>query len=189
MFFRKLSDWQHLLELLPHQPDSYFCDKSAYGSCIAGRSIELAPSFFAAEPVCRRFFQAHADISGRADFVKFYDFLTSKENTALLPQCGPLISMLFAGDLCMAGLLNMPSPAEMATIVTRVGKGALKGLYHCKLTFQEASTSAKEQAFVRSYDFMDAALSDAEKSEIVWNTLTHEHILCKIRRLAKKRAS
>ena len=186
-FFRSVDDWNALLHSLSGMPDRYFCDKGAYGTTISGRSVGLAPAFFEAEIVCRDLLRKNAGADGKVDFKIFYRIITSKNLSRTFPQCGPLILLLFSGDLCMAGKLREPSVEDMAELAVALNSGAVTGLSFCGLISASSSAADKRDAFIRAYRFIDANLVDAEKREIVWNPITFEHILCKIQRVARLR--
>ncbi|KAL6301048.1 hypothetical protein BKA93DRAFT_739411 [Sparassis latifolia] len=183
VFFPDLEAFQAMCRSCPSDDPKFLCKKTAYGSAIGGCGPEHAPAYFAVEKEWKKLFDdpSMVDANGQLRFTTFYQWTQS----ANLPQMGPLIGMLLAGDLCHAGKFRMPSAEEMGTLVSAVNKGAVSGLQYCSLLPDTYSRAEVVQAFKVAYNFLDTMLAEEEKVLITFNVIMVEHLLCKIQRSSK----
>ena len=158
----------------------------AYGTATK-RNISYASDYFEAEEQWKNL-QKRADKDGLVSFTRCFNFCKS----VALPQVGPLSAMLMAGDLAYAGVIAMPSPAEMAGVIREVNKGAITALESLHILpgisphankVSKRSINSVVAAFTKVYDYFDERLSDEVKEQVKWGPIVLEHTLCKYGRV------
>lgn len=182
-YYASFAAWQQQLTACQANTASldpeYICSKTAYGTPIAGRSASWAERYFQAESHYRHYFREEKSYkAAQAEFLATNSTTKSK----YLPQIGSLIATLLASDFVYAGKVTMPTAAEMGTLVHHLKMGANSGLQILTLIPQNATQEQVQEAFVKAYDHLNAAIPPDVKEAMKFDVIMLEHALCKLKR-------
>ncbi|KAA1470366.1 hypothetical protein DENSPDRAFT_685237 [Dentipellis sp. KUC8613] len=188
--FQSLEDWQtYRASLDPSLPPTYFCKTDAYGKNTK-RTEDHIPLYWSA---ASETWESMVGPNRKPrTFKQFYDAIVkgrSKENHILYYGFGALIGYLLSADYAEAGLISMPTKEEMGGIIVDISRGALRYLQDQNVVGPKGSKGSKQYRlditgkFLELYNFLDASLTDEEKTKMGFNTVMLEHTLCKMKRL------
>ena len=96
---------------------------------------------------------------------------------------GDLSALLIIGNLLESGFLPMVDAHIMGKLVAKVGKGAEDALKCLGLTNQHSDEKAIANAFVELHRHAMETFNQEKQTTMVYNVVTHEHGLCKYKRL------
>ncbi|KAF8996861.1 hypothetical protein BDZ89DRAFT_1052245 [Hymenopellis radicata] len=124
----------------------------------------------------------------RRSFREVLEYIrTSKTHGTLsLPTMGDLVAMLFVEDLVYAGFLDMPTPEEFATEMSRLRLGAKDALIGMGLLHDSFTSQDIAEQFLKVHRYLDVHLSQEEKVVMHFDVFMTEHALCKIKRLRQQ---
>lgn len=167
--------------------DSDICNVRAYGTAQPKRTINNAKAYWqAASTLWPELLRVNgAGTTGKISWKDGHGFLRKEDPNRqdLLPEIGPLTSLLLTIDLVYAGIFEYPTLDDFAATVWKVNLGGRKGLGNLKL----ASTSIALQDFQAMwkalYNATDQQLSAVERENMGWDMFILEHALCKGARL------
>lgn len=176
--FSSLSDWKAHRGSDPSLED-LFCNPCAYGTT-NGRSTNNAPSYWKHSKFMHEYL-SQPDHRGFTAFITY--FLKAKHRPIYM---GPLSIFLLAEDLVYAGVLDLPTEEEFATIVVKMNKGAMQTLFKLGLAGESDTPVEKAAAFLRVYRHLASVLSPEEQNRMGFGLFMFEHALCKYGRLCHK---
>ncbi|KAF9067414.1 hypothetical protein BDP27DRAFT_1149941, partial [Rhodocollybia butyracea] len=124
-FFPSLAAWKTFEASHRHKGKTYLVDKLAYGRTNA-RSTKNADQFWDASKYL------HAKLSEPSiSFLSIRSYISDtrmSDKKPMFPTFGPLVAYLLAVDLVYAGRLPHPTVHKLATVVSKLGKGAAKAI-------------------------------------------------------------
>jgi hypothetical protein len=176
-FFNDLDEWIEFTKSaeLAGKPESFWCNKRAYGPPISQRKMENAAGFWEQSAEWPAWVEANPEptLDKLINFFKrFY-------------SVSDLVAFVIAIDMVYAGFGAVESPKEMGNRIYDLNKGALAGLSYLGLFTPGQDREAAVKAFCDLYDYLDKHLTDAEKYAMKFDSFMLENTSCKIQRLAK----
>jgi hypothetical protein len=175
--FDGLNDWnghQNSPEFAG-QPDSFWCNKRAFGPPIAQRKKENAESFWAESANWPAWLKVNPEPTFD-DLISFFKRFYSVSE---------LVGFVMAVDMVYAGFGVMETPEEMGSRIYSLDKGARSGLVYLGLIGQESGREETIEAFCELYRYLESHLTPAEKHAMTFDVFMVENTLCKLQRVAR----
>ncbi|VDB90193.1 unnamed protein product [Peniophora sp. CBMAI 1063] len=184
-----LTEWLNGVEVAKQSPQAkqasfFVCDR-VYGQNFNRSLDEAAPIWAACE--------WPEEIARSRHFVTFWRALhhgVGKTRRYKVPNVGPLIALLIAGDYYMNGHLDEPSTEDMGLMIHKVNAGGVRGLAHLGFLSQDEADSRGryrldlvQDAFDRYYRWSLACIPAEDRTRWRWDVITAENHLCKDSRL------
>jgi hypothetical protein len=179
------TEWQKYYKTskktLKGNKERYFVNVCAYGFNNKWRTMDNASSYWAERHSWTSFIQKQPKVE------ELYKFLTGKRvRKAIFPNIGGLSALLICGDLVEAGILDMPTIEEWASLIYTVQKGATYGLQCLALLGETFSKEEVIDAFKTLDTFVLETLTDEDCELMGYNIIMLEHSLCKFTRILPK---
>lgn len=183
MLFNNVSEWNKATYSLPI---SSVANIAAYGNPNDGRHPRLATGYWEATtlPVSWLTFVG----SGPVSFTSCYKFFLASKPRKRFMEIGPLTAFLLAADYTYAGVVVMPSVAEVANLISKMNLGAVTGLELLRVIPKRApkGTGPKRvpvpvciSGLARVHAYLAKHLTADEKKEFVFDVLMTEATMCK----------
>lgn len=163
----------------PKEEEAFFCNKNALGQTIHSRKATRSGDYW---------------IASRDTTVAWppsRDFATARKNLWAFKKSvgetwagvGALSCYLFVADLHYAGLVDEPTPQDIAAVISWVRKGGMDGLKALKYITDCSTKPVVEEKFLLYYSDVTDTLTEDQRDRFRWNPIVAEHTLCKILRL------
>ncbi len=163
----------------PRESEPFFCNKGALGQGIKDRTTSKSADYYLVSretsmpwPPSRDFAAAWREIKA-----------LKKKVGSLWAGAGTLSQYLLLADMHFAGLVDAPSPEDMALVVASVQLGGMLGLKSLGYLTDCATKPMVEEKFLLFYNEVTAALTDDQRKRFDWSPIVAEHTLCKLFRL------
>lgn len=187
-------EWERdVREIFPGRPPSFYCNPFAIAKQPSNnRDFDnfYIYSDTALASDWSTFVNNKALENGKLSVLAVIQWIRNVKTKQPIPDFGDLSQYLLTADLCSIGLCQIPSPEEMGLIIHQLNRGAISGLkvlrYLSDLPNSQLSAAGIQTAFLSFYQDVDQLLSDDQKINMWWNSVTAEHSLCKISRMKKK---
>lgn len=156
----------------------YVCNLNAYGTA-RHQELKFAEAYFVAE----KGWKALLGDRERVEYLEAHKFFTK------LHGIGPLIASLITSDLVYSGQVKMPDIAEMGVIIHQISKGAVSGLNSLGLLHSATnkhSVDVIQSAAVNLYNSLHDSFTPDERSQMTFDPIMFEHLLCKYQRVERK---
>lgn len=168
------------------QPEAYFCNQKALSrQTIKGRKTKNAAKFWTLAASC----EVEALANAPARFEDMRKKIEKEANADKVPGFGKLSRYLTLADMCMTGLVEMPSDEEVGTCIYRLKAGGAKGLEllgYLDNAAEKHTEAEVRTAFQEYYRAVSRELEPDERESMGWNPIVGEHTLCKVKRLWDK---
>lgn len=175
------NDADHFLDrtrVYRSKPDSFFCNKAAYGCCTV-RTKDNAATYW--RTACS------TDFNGWVvgdDTATFSQLLRLFKDAKHFPAIGSLTGYLLAADYAIEGVVGMPTIEDIGSLVYDLKKGAFTGLG--KLGFPCADREETVKSMVDLDTIVRLHFSKDDLTRMNYSPFVLEHMLCKFRRLSTK---
>lgn len=170
--FQTFQDWVQMSQF----EEDYVCNLCAYGQPIGGRGSRHAQTYW--------------DLTGdwevwigafKPQLPSFKNLFQMLESLGL-PQFGPLLIFLLAGDLVLGGVACFPSQEEFGATVLEVNKGPIRLLEAFHVVPENRSGRISEdciRSFVEVYRLAKESLLSTGEAELMPDLFSYEYACCK----------
>lgn len=179
-----------LEQAFPGEPDKFFCNPNAVsnqpimtrtlGNCstcwVISQTVSWPPPSESTDQFPVPFLDMQAAVLG-----------WGSRSTTKLAGFGSLNEYLLLADMCAAGLVVMPSIAEMGEMICDIDKGAAEMLRLMGYLGPGKHKRDTVCAFEKFFAQVDRSLTVEQREMFLWNTVTTEHTLCKFKRMVRKK--
>lgn len=193
IWFSSLKDWRRYLKSLeghfgPDKPAVFYCNPNALGPQYQKNRTTNQDHNLWRFSTDRKSGWLPSEWDTTVPFTVAHQWILDRKKKSKFPlvSFGALSIYLFTADLHAAGIVQMPSPAEMGKIIRTLGKGALGTLRRLGYVSRQGNMQESVQGFVQFFEDVRACLSEEEVQDLPWNPIVAEHTLCKLGRMNKK---
>ena len=174
------------------KPESYFCDRAAYGRTNPGRKTALAQIYWKALQggIWEKF------VGDRIlNFMECWLFFTSGHKASPFPHLGRLGAYLLTADLHYAGVVAAPTIDKLVIIIRNLNKGAVEALERLRLISprplrKQSKGKCNKDECRKALEYIAKVIHDnipsLFHSRLFVDLILVEHTLCKFSRSMKK---
>jgi hypothetical protein len=173
------------------KPETYFCDKGAYGVPNPFRTTALVHHYW--NSLQGGVWEAFIG-NRKIPFLECWEFFLLGTKPPRFPQLGPLAAYLLTADLVYADVVVGPTVEDMVTVIRELNKGAVAALERLRLiTPRPLSKHSKGKCgrdeCLQGFRFMVATiqslLPSPQYSTLSVDLIMAEHALCKFSRCGR----
>lgn len=190
MMFNDVSEWNAVVEKHSDLPISYMVNASAYGSCNPHRHTKLAAGYWDATIFPQPWTEFVKE--GPVSFLSCYKFFLASRPTKRFMEIGTLTAYLLTADYVYAGVVVDPSIEDLAELVSKINRGAVRGLEILGLipergtredgTKKRAKVSDCLTGLIEAKAYCDHHFTLVQRKDTRFDNIQLEATLCKISR-------